>query len=851
MNIFNRLTVKTLRANRVRTLVTIIGMILSTAMFGAVTTFTASFQNHMTRMAILQNGDYYGETVGVSSAKVKTVQNAEEISQLAVAEELGYARIPEITNTEKPYLFLLGADATFTNTMPVRLVSGRLPQTAGELLLPEHLASNGGVRYHLKDTITLEIGQRMVEGERLDQYNPYLSGEESGTVAETLVPQERKTYTVVGFYERPGFENYSAPGYTAITAFGGALGEDGVYDIYYKTKDPKAIYSFMEKHDLGASTNWEVLAFHGASRYTGFYSTLYGFVAIVVALIMFGSVSLIYNAFAISVSDRTKQFGLLSSVGATRRQIRQMVLFEALAVSIIGIPLGVLAGIGGIGVTLHFLGDQMAMLSTDGLRMELFVSWPSIFAAVIISLITVLISAWIPSRRATRVTAIEAIRQTGDVSIRQRDVKTGRLFQKCFRFEGMLAQKYYRRSRKKYRATILSLFMSIVLFISSSVFCNYLTNSVNGVFSSAQYDVCSSAYDRSYTADAPAYAALYATLRQTEGVKGSSSVWSAVGAVATEGKAAEDGIAAQLYFLDDESYKAYLKEIKLDPQTYMDPARPMAVVCDAVTRRDPETGRYQNSNALKNYSGDALPFSLALVAEDGETMQYTALPEIKIGERTARLPFGLEEAGSRIKILLPQRFAAHYLAGEAGRKKAFYFECYFAAEDHAAVYDRIKAALAEQELPLSVFDFAEQEETNRALVAIIKTFAYGFIVLISLIAMANVFNTISTNIHLRRREFAMLKSVGMTDKGFNKMMNYECVLYGVRSLLYGLPVALGISWLIHRSANAGYELPFLFPWRPVLIAVVSVFAVVFVTMMYSMRKIKKDNPIDALKNENL
>ena len=853
MSIFNRLTVKTLRANRVRTLVTVIGMILSTAMFCAVTTFTASFQQYMQQMAVAQTGDYYGETVAADRAQVEAVKNAEEISQLAVAEEIGYARIPEITNADKPYLFLLGADRTFTETMPVKLTAGRLPQTDGELLLPEHLASNGGVKYRLDDTLTLNVGQRMFENEPLNQYNPFLVDEKSGEAAEVLRVQSQKTYRVVGFYERPGFENYSAPGYTALTAFDGALSDGGVYDIYYKTKNAKDIYRFMETHNLGESTNWEVLAFNGASSYSGFYGVLYGFAAIVIVLIMFGSISLIYNAFAISVSDRTRQFGLLSSIGATRRQIRHMVLFEALAVSLIGIPIGILGGIGGIGVTLHFLGDSIAMLSSDSMKMGLYVSWPSIGVAVVISLITVLISAWIPSRRATRVTAIEAIRQTADVSIRPRDVKTGRFTQKCFGFEGMLAQKYYRRSRKKYRATILSLFMSIVLFISSSSFCTYLTDSVNGVFSAAQYDVLSGAYERSYRQDAQAYADLYAQLRETPGVTQSSSMWSLAGSIADNAETAAEGTEAQLYFLDDESFKSYLRQLNLEPQTYMDPENPAAIVCDAVTTRDPETGRYLNSHALEGYEKDTLAFFGAEVTGDGDeqNLQYHALPQVRIGERTDTAPFGLEQTGSRMKILLPQRVAAQMLAGAPGELQSFFFECYFAAEDHAAVYTQFETVADAQTLPLSVIDFAEQDELNRALITIIKTFSYGFIVLISLIATANVFNTISTNIHLRRREFAMLKSVGMTGKGFNKMMNFECVLYGIRSLLYGLPVAFGVTWLIYRSANQGFETRFYLPWQPVLIAVVSVFAVVFVTMMYSMRKIKRDNPIDALKNENL
>ena len=151
----------------------------------------------------------------------------------------------------------------------------------------------------------------------------------------------------------------------------------------------------------------------------------------------------------------------------------------------------------------------------------------------------------------------------------------------------------------------------------------------------------------------------------------------------------------------------------------------------------------------------------------------------------------------------------------------------------------------------SLYDYAASEESNRAMVNIINIFSYGFITLISLIAAANVFNTISTNINLRRREFAMLKSIGMTPESFRRMMNFECLLYGFKGLLYGLPVSVLVTFMIYRSVGEGLEMAFFIPWYSIAIAVGSVFLVVFTTMIYSMRRIRRENTIDALKNENL
>lgn len=176
------------------------------------------------------------------------------------------------------------------------------------------------------------------------------------------------------------------------------------------------------------------------------------------------------------------------------------------------------------------------------------------------------------------------------------------------------------------------------------------------------------------------------------------------------------------------------------------------------------------------------------------------------------------------------------------------------ADNPIAAEESIKKILMEDEdlfNTLSIANVAEQIQVSRNIITIINVFAYGFIVLISLITIANVFNTISTNVNLRRREFAMLKSVGMTDSSFNKMLNYECIFYGLKALLYGLPVSIGVTYLIYRSVESGVDMPFYLPTSSILISILSVFLVVFISMMYSMSKIRKENILDGLKNENL
>ena len=898
MNVFNKVTLQSLKKNKTRTIVTIIGIILSAAMICAVTTFASSIYNYALDNAIYVDGDWHGSVEDMSLETYEMIKNESKVSNHVFAQQLGYAKIEGCINENKPYLFVLGASEGFSDMMPVHITSGNYPASSSEILIPNHLYENGGVELNIGDTIELALGKRMLDGYPMGQYNPYYVYDENNETipsGEKLVVDETRRYTVVGFYERPSFENYTAPGYTALTIADKDTNAQYNYSVWFKMNKAKEVYSFIEDNQLTGRTNSSVLRYSGVSRYEGFNSMIISLAAIVIALIMFGSIALIYNAFSISVAERTKQFGLLSSVGATKKQLRRMVITEALMVSVVGIPLGILAGVGGIGVTLIFVGNKFQALVGYPIPLKLSVSTISLVIAVIIALLTVLISAIVPSKRATKVSAIEAIRQSKDINTKIKKVRTSKLVYKIFGLPGMLANKYYKRSRKKYRATVLSLFMSVVLFVSAAAFTGALTESVSDSFGNVGYDILIYGYENEFEK-----ATVDDLLNELKNDKGINQVAYTQGSsffvtvpsdevskdfldyyAKTENLSVsqiEDvGIYTNLKFVDDEAYRALLRSYKLNEEEYFNPNAPKAVVVDGRVVFDSVLGKYTSYNVLKSENTDicitiqkefdGYYLDREIVDEKGNTLYIYENPKVpgdnmtltkeeafeekkaEIGEIIYDAPFYLD-VNSRLAMIYPMSLRDSVLSAETFFDSGYNY--YITTDTHVETMGAVDETLSDLGLvKLRVHDIAAQEEENRNIVTIIQVFAYGFIVLISLIAAANVFNTISTNIALRRREFAMLKSVGMTAKGFNRMMNFECVLYGTRALLFGLPVSVGISYLIHLAVSEGYQKDFTLPWVALGIAVMSVFLVVFVTMMYSMSKIKKDNPIDALKNENL
>ena len=960
MNIFHRVTLKTLKENRTRTLVTIIGIILSAAMFTAVTTSISSLRHFLIQSTIYDTGDWYGVGYGISSKEIEKITADSKVARSTAMEFLGFHILEDSANDSKPYLCLYGIQTDFTELMPIHLLEGRMPENSSEILLPEHLKTNGGIDWSLEESLTLELGTRTdSQGEPLFNRDSFVIPEEddsdtdgqkekssnSNTASdasinsdvvtlgmEQFLPQETRTYTVVGFYERPSYESYEAPGYTALTI--GDASADHPYDLYLKTNTKGDTSPTLERLFENQSdaylwrTNTSLLRLYGYSGESSYNRVLYSLGVILVGIIMFGSISLIYNAFSISVSERTRQFGLLASIGATKRQLDGSVLFEALLLSLIGIPLGILSGLLGIGITFFFVRDMMTDIlgftsldnytmarltnilgPSKGTSLTLHLSFAALAIAVAVSLLTVMISAYIPAIRATKKPAIDAIRQTNDISIRSRKVKTSWLTQKLFGFEGMIATKNYKRNRKKYRATVISLFLSIVLFISASSLCTYLTISAGSIMNDSNYDLLYYLEpENNYPVDT-----LLSELSKAKGVTGSTYAthFGITCTAKTSGltekmqdhvkkqaeqwgetyrEHSETDIDVSMIFLADDDFRSYLRQQNLPEDTFFNKETPVAVAMDTLRTYDDNEKKYYRFPAFANGPETTLDLYLTRMRkdygyggiyrnEDGKTFScFSTYDEdellvpieescvkipLTIGALTQKAPDFFPDESDYIRLFYPLSLLNHvfssleknteyYEIPDVPLDKNCNFELYFKCEDHTATSESMMKLLSAKNLPLSSFyDYAHNAESNRAMVTVINVFSFGFIILISLIAAANVFNTISTNLNLRRREFAMLKSIGMTPKAFSRMMNFECLLYGLKGLLYGLPVSFLVTWFIYRSIANGLETPFFVPWYSIAIAVGSVFLVVFVTMLYTMRKIKKENTIDALKNENL
>lgn len=852
MNIFNKLTLQSMKKSRARTLVTIIGVILSAAMITAVATFGTSLLNFLVTGSIEKYGNWHVEFLEASSDFIKEKTNDDEVINVSSFENIGYAKLVGGKNSEKPYLFVAGfSDKTFEN-LPLKLISGSLPQNSNEILIPEHIAIKDGIRFNVGDKLSLDLGS-LTDDKKLG------------------LPEEKKTYTVTGICERPGFEEHSSPAYTLITkidtkresAQQNYNGDSKKFSVFVTLKNPRQakIYASNKSESYSYLFNDNVLRFMGVSENKIFNTFLYTIGIVLLSIIMIGSIFLIYNAFNISLNERIRQFGILSSVGATPKQLRNSVLFEGLCIGIIGIPMGIIVGIATITLLIPIIANNFVSIMHSNVPLKLYVSIPVISIAAAVSLITILISAYIPAKRASKMPIMESIRQTNEIKTEAKDVKLSKFAQNFYGFEGMLALKNFKRNKKPYRSIVLSLVLSIVLFVAGSTFSTTLKDLSQRYIMDIDYDILFSAENLSDSEIIP----LYDKLKMVDDVYESSYQKVLEYSCKTDTKDFSDSylkslgysdsnktvdLPMDIQFMKEDKYLSFIEELGLPSKKYTgENAKFIAVAKKRAIKENSE------SEVMDIFSKPSMTFVVAPKVNDNIDMEKSQSIDITFVDTypldpPAKSSLEAQKIPDVFMVVAPYSLKEKFEVENISSYTGMAFRSNNPLKSISKIGDIIQVEGIG--VKYALYNIHNMLEDYRSITFIIDVFTYVFVIMISLIAVANVFNTISTNIRLRRRELAMIRSVGMADCDFTKMMNFECAFYGIRTLLFGLPISGIVSWFIYKGlvfAEKIDNFEFIFPWKSIIISIVGVFAIVFITMIYATNKLKKENIIEALRDD--
>lgn len=873
MNIIQKLTLRHMKMSKKRTLVTIIGVIISVAMITAVATVGGSALDLLQHREMDNTGRWHVEYEDVYVKNLNKIGESSNTKSYMTVKKLGYSKLNDLENENKPFLYIEGYSRDNMENRSIDMISGRLPETSDEIVIPEHLEFIGGINYKVGDKISVNLGNRyQIEGNDkldLDQSTPYSSEEEFYQEGET------REYTVTGIMEEPRWEMYQSAGYTAVTCLDmEELTDNDTVDVFVELNKvtnsmfKKNLWGIdskeIQKDDNGSYTvkvNASLLRLYGVTNDNEFNKMIQVLVITLLIIILIGSVSLIYNAFAISISERSKYLGMMSSVGATKSQKKSSVFFEGFVVGVISVPIGILSGTLGLGVTFKLINPMIKNILSTEYGLRLIVSWESMVLAIIFSVITIFISTYIPANRASKITPIEAIRQSNDIRIKSKTVKTSKFTRVFFGFEGELALKNLKRNKKRYRATVISLIISIVLFLSVSSYSYYLKKAFNVTRRNYNWDIeidggGESEYEEVLNEvksqkSVKDYSLIYQIPRDfcidnseeyiTEEYK---DIYKKYYGELEQVETDDLSMGINIKALDDDSLKKYAEKTGADLYSLYDVKNPQGILIShykAVFNMS-----IQEFKGLKLKAGDNLNISQEIYEENTGEYRLESLGEFKIAAVTDILPIGERYTGSLhgsvnfyvSKPVLDSIFEKNYVCG------------YFASDTPKLLSKEVDNVIeAHSEYKGYVIDNYKSNLEEKQMITLIEVFAYGFIVLITAICIANIFNTISTSVELRKRELAMLKSVGMTPKSFNKMMAFESLFYGIKSLIWGLP--LGVMAMLFVCENVGnvYRTKYQFPVGNIIFAVSSIFVVVGLTMIYSSHKIKKENIIDVLKDE--
>ena len=661
----------------------------------------------------------------------------------------------------------------------------------------------------------------------------------------------------------------------------------------------------MENAKYDIYINGFLISYECVFPIDGTFKALFTVAAVVALIIILTSVYCIKNSFNISITEKIRQYGMLASVGATRRQIKSSVKTEAAMLGVVGIPVGTMSGI----LASLILVKVVNALSAGWLNFALsfHTSLPALILAVILSIATIYFSATGSARRAAKVTPLEAIRNTKEIKIKSAKLKTPAIIGRIWGIGGVISYKNIKRNNKKYRTTVTSIVICSVTFIVISYFMSMAFSVVGMSYASVDYNIginmsCKKDLDIEklsellsgiegaedylvgagyyFDVDKPEYTKEYGEYcgqlyDDSEDVSQMFLItvlddksYDKYASDAGIKNAAAGAILVNKGTFDvyNEKSSKYVKEemglykykagdtIRCGYNVYEDAADD-----DNAVEGDTESSTDDN-NAVEGGTESGTEDNSGYVDEETINNGVRKTVDVTIAGVTDKVPTCYNGYGNTSLLFMNQKgFESLWADGKSGNEfkpgNAIY-SAYVVAENADEYQDTLEKETAENpeysQISFYVSNMDKQMRDEKSLFTLLGVFAYGLIVVIALIGITNIINTLSTGMELRSREFATLRSIGMTDKQFAGMVRLESVFISVKALVIGVPLGILISYLLcvmmNRMDDAIIYEP---PYKAIILCIVVVIMLIYAIMKLSMTKLRHNNIIETIKNENL
>ena len=848
MNLYTSLTLRYLKQNKRRTLVTIIGIILATALICGIGNICTSFMDYQMRNEIQSNGSFYVTFNNIDKEKADIITKSSGVSEYGYKKDLGSIILDKKNSTS---IDINVFDKNTINSFQITLKNGSYPKNQSEIIVTEDLLNKWNKK--IGDKITLNLGELIYD--------------DMGIISKLKNPQ-KTTFKIVGTLDK-------APYNSKLFAIAGfdinSVDKNEKFDVSICTKNPKDIYKTAisigeniglaqadETNDEDYSYNDQTSMYYkdikfnegllrllGASSYSNINITLLLIVGLVASLVIIATIATIYNSFSIAISERKKQFAILNSIGATKSQIMKFVFLEGFLVSIVGIPIGLLSGTVAIDIVFKVIKTFFKTSMFGELDLRVVFSPIVLILSTLVILLTIFISALIPAINAAKISPLEAIKNSSNLKVGK--IKSSKLVKKIFKTEGELAYKNLRRNKGKFRITLFSLVISIVIFISFNGFVDMFVEANQINYGSITNDL--TLYENNLLTKEE----VQKTIDELKKINGLKDV------------AIDKGYNLNVH-VDEKNINKDLRE-SLKQSRYVDMDNSnynfinsrlyipgyfsISNIKLSEGKFDRKTAKAENGVILVRYSyqeslakkgkvvlsnykvGDTLNCTITSYDSDGKESEKEV--KLKILAITDEILTGNNQypETSFGVVAYDDLIPSLGITDDKSSSNLYYV----ATNQEKSTRDEVKKVAEENNL--SVIDSIDEAQKLEQTMNVMKIFVYGFIVVISLVSVTNIINTISTNINLRKREFAIIKSIGVTPQGFKKMIYMESILYGILSLLYGIPIGICMNVLMNKILEGVITVQTLIPYKAILICVVAIFIITFIASYIPLKKIRK------------
>ena len=859
MNLYTSLTLRYLKQNKRRTLVTIIGIILATALICGIGNICTSFMDYQMRDQIKTSGSFYATFTDIDKEKASVITKSSGVSEYGYKKNLGSVILDKKNSTS---LDINVFDKNTINSFQITLKKGSYPKNESELIVTQDLLNKWNKK--IGDKITLNLGELIYD--------------DMGMISKLKNPQ-KTTFKIVGTLDKALYNSKFA-----IAGFDiNSVDKNEKFDVSICTKNPKDIYKtaisigkniglVQKDNPKDESYNYDeqanlyfkdieynegLLRLLGASSYSNINITLLLIVGLVASLVIIATIATIYNSFSIAISERKKQFGILNSIGATKSQIMKFVFLEGFLVSIVGIPIGLLSGTVAIDIVFKVIKTFFKTSMFGELDLRVVFSPIVLILSTLVILLTIFISALIPAINAAKISPLEAIKNSSNLKVGK--IKSSKLVKKIFKTEGELAYKNLRRNKGKFRITLFSLVISIVIFISFNGFVDMFVEANQINYGSITNDL--TLYENNLLTKEE----VQKTIDELKKINGLKDV------------AIDKGYNLNVH-VDEKNINKDLREslkqsdyVDMDNSTYNFINSRLYTPGDfsisniklSEGKFDRKTAKAENGVILVRYSyqeslakkgkvvlsnykvGDTLNCTITSYDSDGKESEKEV--KLKILAITDEILTGNNQypETSFGVVAYDDLIPSLGITDDESSSNLYYV----ATNQEKSTRDEVKKVAEENNL--SVMDSIDEAQKLEQTMNVMKIFVYGFIVVISLVSVTNIINTISTNINLRKREFAIIKSIGVTPQGFKKMIYMESILYGILSLLYGIPIGICMNVLMNKILEGVITVQTLIPYKAILICVVAIFIITFIASYIPLKKISKENIIDNIRQESI